>query len=326
MNGNLTWIAASRATGWYACERRLAGLRVAPDWREVTDGAAADLLRPLHDRELPASSVRAGLRRCVLGSADEATSRPPVELFLEAFAAPTICSEPASQAAPATCDLVRPFSEQETVELAARLERIAQAFAERLPRLAIELPLRAGPLREQWEARGPGLLRRIARLASHDTNLDPALADTRVLLVHPVCGGGGWSADGAVVFEAMLYNDVPALPEILRLGWLLAQTLGLGDAASAQLATHSAAHHTTEFASERGGRDGFAPSEHRQLALLPIVLAAGEYVELTRFDPATLKSAAEAWCGLSNDDAARAAERLDAWWRSPPSGLAPAGR
>ena len=46
-----------------------------------------------------------------------------------------------------------------------------------------------------------------------------------VILVHPVLGGGGWAYPpyNAVCFEAVLANPIAELPEVVRLGWLLAQ-------------------------------------------------------------------------------------------------------
>src|SRR5690606_23019649 len=84
-----------------------------------------------------------------------------------------------------------------------------------------ELELRSAPLREQWEARGGGLLATLARLTT--AGLVPEMAD--VILVHPVLGGGGaahWQYN-SVQFEAVLANPLAELPEVLRLGWLLAQ-------------------------------------------------------------------------------------------------------
>ncbi|MCE9526367.1 MAG: hypothetical protein K8R36_09970 [Planctomycetales bacterium] len=49
--------------------------------------------------------------------------------------------------------------------IAAAVTAVEGAFARHLPKLAEELPLRMGPLREQWEARGPGWLPRVAQLA-----------------------------------------------------------------------------------------------------------------------------------------------------------------
>ncbi|MEM6799582.1 MAG: hypothetical protein AAF589_08710, partial [Planctomycetota bacterium] len=91
-----------------------------------------------------------------------------------------------------------------------------------------EMRLRTGPLRGQWEARGPGLMRLIGQLAppvaANETN--------RVSLVTPVVGGHGDVLEGRVTIEAVLANPHAELPEALRLAWLLAR-VGAGEPADA---------------------------------------------------------------------------------------------
>lgn len=60
------------------------------------------------------------------------------------------------------------------------------------------------------------------------------------------------------------------------------------------------------------------------LALLPVVLDAGEYVELTRNDGATLRIALGAWCGCDAPTAERLGTRLETWWRTRQSRRDPA--
>jgi hypothetical protein len=55
------------------------------------------------------------------------------------------------------------------------------------PRLAEELALREGPIREQWDARGPGMLRRMLELAGARFAIPPV----EVALVQPCLGGAG---------------------------------------------------------------------------------------------------------------------------------------
>ena len=87
--------------------------------------------------------------------------------------------------------------------------------------MAEELELRTGPLRLQWEARGPGMLRTIGEL----TEPELIVPSADVILVYPALGGGGDAQlpNNTVRIEAVLANQVTELPETVRLGWMLAQ-------------------------------------------------------------------------------------------------------
>ena len=88
------------------------------------------------------------------------------------------------------------------------------------PRLTEELLLRQRPLRELWEAHGPGLLYQISRQQSLEL---PSKA--QIVTVLPIHGGGGEAIaeHESVVIETVLANPIGNLPEILRLAWLIAQ-------------------------------------------------------------------------------------------------------
>ena len=109
----------------------------------------------------------------------------------------------------------------------------------------------------------------------------------------PVSGGGGqaYGGVGLVTFEAVLANPLPQLPEVLRLGWFLAQLEvdrflpGLQSAAEAW-------------------------RKAVPLALVAVVLAAAEDVELASADRPRFEQALAAW---SQDPAA--AETLWDWWQ-----------
>lgn len=151
-----------------------------------------------------------------------------------------------------------------------------------------ELDLRSRPLREQWEARGPGLL---ASLARHtEAQLLPPQAD--VVLVQPVLGGYGeaWPLYNRVQIEAVLANPHAELPEVVRLGWLLAQ-LELDRPANSELLGNL----------DRRRLFG--------LAMAPPALAAAAEAELTGpLDP-LLRHALAAW-QLDTSAAGTLAE----WW------------
>ncbi len=174
--------------------------------------------------------------------------------------------------------------------LAQAIEQLLAAFLVARPRAADELPLRTAPLGNQWEARGPGLLASMRRLSAADL-LVPAAG---VVLVHPVLGGGGMAHPqyNRVTFEGLLANPIPRLPEVLRLGWLLGQL-----------------NFDLPGFEEPLGRQRLAMVG--PLALIPIVLAAAEDVELARADAEHLRLAADSWLGLP-----AAAEALGPWWET----------
>lgn len=154
------------------------------------------------------------------------------------------------------------------------LNALDAAVVQVQPQLEQELELRAAPMRLQWEARGPGLLRQMA------TRVDPELLVPRVdvILVHPLLGGGGEAhlLYDSVRLEGVLYHPDPELPETLRLAWLIAQLnqeiLGYSEAIDPDRLHDLAA-----------------------IALVPAALMAADYVELARFDEATLDRAMERW-------------------------------
>lgn len=142
-----------------------------------------------------------------------------------------------------------------------------------------ELRLRGGPIREQWDARGPGLMRQIGRLT------EPMIgARAAVALVAPVAGGHGHAfADaGLVTFEAVLTNPAAELPEVLRLAWLLAQLSGV---------------------------DG---GEASRIALVAATLAGAEEVELATLKGPALERALGLWRVTENPISTAAA--LLPWW------------
>ena len=182
--------------------------------------------------------------------------------------------------------------------VADTLSQLNSTLLEVLPRLPFELPLRVGPLREQWEARGPGFLAQAARL----TQLPLATLGSRVVLVHPVLGGDGtphFLAD-TIQFEAVLVNANWRLPETMRLGWLLMQLAAWPLFAAIPLL------HRRQFVAT--------------VTLLPAI-EAGQHVELAPPDPRLLREALDAW--LPNQLPPGAAARIaslvpqsDQPWRS----------
>lgn len=179
-------------------------------------------------------------------------------------------------------------------KLTAVLTAVVQAFNKACPNPAETLRLRERPLREQWEARGNGLLRQIAAMTDERLIAESAT----VVLIHPALGGGGDAhlQQNAVTFEAVLTNPVSQLPEVVRLAWLLAQLQcdlpAFADHVNAQRLPHVAA-----------------------FALLPAVLQAAANVELGEFSAAQIARAIAAWQLPQMADLDAAAVVHD-WWQT----------
>lgn len=184
------------------------------------------------------------------------------------------------------------LNQQAAGRLAGWFTELEAAFATAVPRVVDELTLRSGPLRDQWEARGPGLLAAIARKT--EPEILPASAE--VVLVYPALGGAGAAhlPYNKATVEAMLTNPLSDLPETVRLGWLLS-TLDL------DLPKYS----------ETLARERLAFVA--RLAMLPAALAAAAEVELIG-EPPSLTRVLTAW-RLAPDGAADSlAETLNQWW------------
>jgi hypothetical protein len=180
-------------------------------------------------------------------------------------------------------------------QLAAGLGNLETKLLAARPEMVDELALRGQPLQQQWQSRGPGLMRQLARL----TDESFVASSTEVVLVAPWVGGHG-RADlktNRVIFEAVLANPHEYLPEVLRLGWLLAQLQAdvpmYGEAVSAGQLERIAA-----------------------LAALPVILAAAQEVEWATCDAATIARALECWY----PEALPAADALTRWWQTYESG------
>ncbi|MCA9188001.1 MAG: hypothetical protein R3E01_15870 [Pirellulaceae bacterium] len=164
------------------------------------------------------------------------------------------------------------------------------------PSLQEELRLRVGPLRLQWEARGPGLLRMVMYWGRHE--LSPT---SHVAAVLPVDAGGGVVIGSQLVaIEAVLANPQERMPEVLRLGWLLSQLVPHDRWSGAGVNYHP----------------GESPCNRLwSLALIPAILAAGERLELCECTERSVHDAVQFW--LPPDERkATIADCLWAWWTS----------
>jgi hypothetical protein len=198
--------------------------------------------------------------------------------------------------------------------LARHITALESAYLKLRPQVAQELTLRSGPLQMQWEARGSGLLKQIERLT------DPLLvpAGATVILVQPVLGGAGAALVpfNLVRIEAVIADPHPALPEIVRLAWLLAQLnldLPIFEEQAAPAGEQTIA------------RDRLF--ELGALALLPVVLTGAQEIELIRDASAAVAPALQTWKLAEAGAAESLAGVLLAWWKTyhvsrPPWGVA----
>jgi hypothetical protein len=171
--------------------------------------------------------------------------------------------------------------------------------------LVDELALRSRPLVEQWESRGPGLLLQLAR----STEEIVLVANAEIALVYPFVGGHGMAHHqlNCVTFEAVLTNPVESLPEVMRLSWLLAQL-------NVDLPMYS--DHVSAARRDAVG----------QLALVPAVLAAAEYVELTHLSAETIGKTLAAWrvnAVTRAEPVSTQSETLLNWWNTYQQGETP---
>lgn len=178
--------------------------------------------------------------------------------------------------------------------LIAAMDSIEATMLRQLPRLAQELPLRGGPIREQWEARGPGLVRMVSKLT--EEALIPEQAS--VVVVHPVSGGGceNYLEGNVVIWEGLLANAEVRLPEVVRLGWSLLQLQMDLPMFSEQLMPGR----TLPLA---------------RLALVPAVLQAAAEVELVHVVPGLLAMALKHWKVLPIEADSPVVGLLEGWWQ-----------
>jgi len=267
----LRWKASFSATCLYAANCIAEDLPIA-------DAQLATALKPavdglLHEINTAGLSVPSMLQQLVSLAAEQENNRQLVELAVKKLRGTgSIGPESVTRLTGCVADL-------EAAMLRAR------------PQLVEELAVRGRPLREQWEARGPGLLKAMARLVGDEAFLASA---AEIVLVAPLVGGHGQAhlQSNQVTFEAVLANPHAELPEILRLGWLLGQL-------NFDLPRFSD--------SIPGSRLEYVAS----LAALPLVLAAAEEVELVSSASDMLAQTLECW-----HQPIETSECLPDWWQT----------
>lgn len=182
-----------------------------------------------------------------------------------------------------------------TAQLAAALAACEAVVRRRFPRMLEELTLRITPLQLAWEARGPGLL----YMLGEATDPDFIVQSATVCLVQPVVGGDGAAhlLTNRVHLEALLTDVDPALPETLRLAWLLGQL-------NLDRPIYSENVH------------GHALAEVAELALLPAIIHAAEQLQLAQFTPQTIQLALALWLRTPAEQQVPLQEVLTAWWET----------
>lgn len=276
----IRWIVSAAASSLYAAGQLLRG-------RVLVDTPLAEKLKePVEEFATAAQAWQ--LDPSLLVNALTAISVEPISFTEQALAAVR-----------KTCGSSRNLPIITAV--AGWLPEVQNFFTEVHPNALVELELRSSPLREQWEARGPGLWAQLRKLLGPQSLVENA----DVILVQPVTGGGGVAHVTAnrVSFEAVLANPHQQLPEVMRLAWLLAQLqLDLPDL--------------------QGNLTASCAYEIGALAAVPAVLQAAYDVELCPPLEQVLPAALPAWRQPSVD-----ADTLLAWWETyqadrPPWGVA----
>lgn len=158
--------------------------------------------------------------------------------------------------------------------IGGRISDIEAALLRVRPNVVEELSLRRGPLHEQWEAYGPGVLSSV--FGATDPRLMVDAAD--VVLVLPALGGGGEAQlqNNSVRIEAVLTNPHPQLPETLRLAWMLSQL-----------------HLDLPIFAEEINPDRLP--HVAALAMVPAVLAAAEFLDVIQLNDDSVRMAIDAW-------------------------------
>jgi hypothetical protein len=179
-------------------------------------------------------------------------------------------------------------TEDELFGLSRQITALEHVYLQIRPQIAEELVLRAQPLREQWEARGAGLLLQLLQLTEPLVVAEAATA----VVVQPVLGGFGaaFIPSNLVRIEGVIADPLPNLPETVRLAWLLSQL-------SLDLPV---------FQDQLQQARLF---EVGRLALLPAVLTAAEKVELVHNADQLLPAAFEAW-----EMESTLAPLVQVWW------------
>ncbi len=187
--------------------------------------------------------------------------------------------------------------EQTAKAISSLMSECRLRFNGRFPKLAEQLELRSRPLKDRWDTVGPGLLRAIQmRIGAGDFAWPPRMDG---LLVQPMRGGdGGSQPPRRFWIEAVLTDVDAAVPEVLRVAWLIARS-----AVESQFAQDS---------SEEVAVRAWA------LATIPVVLDSADQLQIAAADSQSIRAAVKLW-QMGSDPVA---DRLADWWsKAQPSNL-----
>lgn len=169
-------------------------------------------------------------------------------------------------------------------------------FQRAFPKYMEEIRLRQEPLKQMWEAQGPGLLFQAGKLT------DPSLIaeNAEVILVQPIRGGSGYAhlRTNRVHVEAVLTNTNPVLPETMRLAWLLSR-LDFERPIFSELV------------------NSFQLRVLSALAMLPPILVAAQEIGISEYSTDVVSTALDEW-GIESDSVKREAivQILAVWWET----------
>lgn len=217
---------------------------------------------------------------------------PKVDTFWEHVSALCLDEPDLRSATSQACHLAgMAAAEQPLEELVTAVRQLCDAFVAAVPDLEGQLRLRSRPLRELWEARGPGLISYLMQLLK----LPSPAGAIRAAFVYPVHGGWGVAHPKycSLRFEAVLTNPAARLPETVRLAWLVGQLLVSRCLPPSWL--------------DQPGRRQLFP-----LALVPPVLQAATHVEWLETDRQLIQEAVSLWCAQPLTE--QQADALWHWW------------
>lgn len=269
----LRWIASSSVSALHAAEAIGAGRRLADDsLTQALTGPTLDIQRALAAAGIKAEAFWSHVLPLAAGMDN---NQSLADVVLRKIVGPS--SRP---------DSLAPI-------LSNQISDLEKAFRETCPQVVEELELRSGPLRKQWEARGEGLLQRLREITDPDLIVERA----DVVLVYPARGGSGAAhlAYNSVRIEAVLADPHAALPEAVRLAWLVAQL-------------------NIDLPRYRDCLDSNNVQRISKLAMLPPVLEAAQHVEWAGSLSQCLPFALSLWCEEIAPE--ETAQVVFNWWQT----------
>jgi hypothetical protein len=258
--------------------------------------AAAEAI--LSDRKFADEKLAVGMKDAAgyLASTIDQSPTNPAQLLPHLVALSAGIHSPAELAQVALSKVTNnEMARHHATSLGDAVRQVIAAFRALVPDVLEQLELRAEPIRQQWEARGGGLLANLRRLTVPELMVDQA----DVILIYPIVGGDGraFLPYNSVLLEAVLADPIHGLPEVLRLAWLVAQL-------------------NCDLPKFQGELTRDQLAETAELAMLCPTLEAAQDVELARLDEPTLKLAIDSWCSQSAATIPELPATLQDWWNT----------